>query len=118
MRVTITRAAVAAVLSVFCLGVGLPAASVAQDKPPTAMSEKPIAKKAMKAAKKGKAAKKKAPSRTVAALQKALNGKGAMLKVDGYMGRETRAALKKYQAANNLKATGRLDKASRAKLGI
>jgi peptidoglycan hydrolase-like protein with peptidoglycan-binding domain len=63
-------------------------------------------------------AKKAAPSKSVMAVQEALNKSGAKLKVDGLMGKQTRAALKKYQAANGLKATGQADKATRAKLGV
>jgi peptidoglycan hydrolase-like protein with peptidoglycan-binding domain len=64
------------------------------------------------------AASKKMPSDSVKALQTALNKNGAQLKVDGMMGPGTRAALKKYQAANGLKATGREDAATKAKLGV
>jgi peptidoglycan hydrolase-like protein with peptidoglycan-binding domain len=62
---------------------------------------------------------KKSGSDSVKALQAALNAKGgANVKVDGKMGKETRDALKKYQSANGLKATGRSDAATRAKLGV
>ena len=40
------------------------------------------------------------------------------LKVDGMMGKGTRDALKKYQGANGLKATGRPDAATKSKLGV
>lgn len=112
MSTIATRAAVAAVLGVFCLGVGYPATTVAQNASPSSEMAMPAAKKPMRAARKH------GPSKRVMALQKALNQQGAMLKVDGMMGRQTRAALKKYQAANKLKASGRLDKATRAKLKI
>lgn len=60
-----------------------------------------------------------AGSELVKALQAALNAKdNANLTVDGVNGPQTRAALKKYQSANNLKATGHADAATRAKLGI
>ncbi len=103
MKITATRAAVAAVLGLFCLSTALPVPATAQDKAPKA--EKKMTKKA-------------APNKTVMAIQEALNKGGANLKVDGKMGSKTRAALKKYQADNGLKATGRIDKQTRAKLGV
>jgi peptidoglycan hydrolase-like protein with peptidoglycan-binding domain len=64
-------------------------------------------------------ASKKSGNDSVKAVQTALNTKGgANVKVDGMMGKETRAALKKYQAANGLKATGQADAATKAKLGV
>ena len=108
MKITATRAAFAAVLGLFCLTTALPVPATAQDKAP--MAEKKMTKKKM--------AKKAAPSKTVMAVQEALNKGGAKLKVDGLMGKQTRAAIKKYQAANGLKATGRADKATLAKLGV
>ena len=107
MKITFTRAAAAAVLGLFCLTTALPVPATAQDKAPAAakMTKKKMAKKAT-------------PSKSVMALQKALNQGGAKLRVDGFMGKQTRAALKKYQAAHGLKATGRADKATRMKLGV
>jgi peptidoglycan hydrolase-like protein with peptidoglycan-binding domain len=64
------------------------------------------------------AAKKGTGSESVKAVQTALNKNGAKLKVDGMMGPGTRGALKKYQSANGLKATGRIDDATKAKLGV
>ena len=109
------KLAIAAVAAVFGLGLASIPAD-AQQRPmgssaPAAakpMADKPMAKKASK----------KAPSDSVKALQTALNKNGASLKVDGMMGPGTRAALKKYQTANGLKATGRDDSATRAKLGV
>jgi peptidoglycan hydrolase-like protein with peptidoglycan-binding domain len=63
-------------------------------------------------------AQKAMPSEQVKALQTALNKNGAKLKVDGLMGARTKDALKKYQSANGLRATGESDAATRAKLGI
>jgi peptidoglycan hydrolase-like protein with peptidoglycan-binding domain len=62
--------------------------------------------------------KKSAGSASVKSVQEALNKNGASLKVDGKMGKATMAALKKYQSANGLKATGRADAATKAKLGV
>lgn len=59
-----------------------------------------------------------AGSAMVKSAQAALNKAGASLAVDGIMGPKTRAALKSFQQANGLKATGRLDKATRAALKI
>ena len=76
------------------------------------------ADKSAPAKKKASTASKKMPSDAVKALQTALNKNGAAVKVDGKMGPGTRAALKKYQAANGLTPSGRDDAATRAKLGV
>ena len=54
----------------------------------------------------------------VKAVQKALDKHGAKLKVDGLMGKETEAALRKFQTKHHLKATGTADKATRKALGV
>lgn len=54
----------------------------------------------------------------VAKVQMALNAAGATLTVDGKWGPKTSAALKSYQAAHKLKATGRMDKATAQALGL
>ena len=103
------------------LGLGLATAADAQQRPmgasgsSTSSSSAP-AKSSVPAKK--KAASKKAGSESVKAVQTALNKNGASLKVDGMMGPGTRAALKKYQSANGLKATGRIDDATKTKLGV
>lgn len=52
-------------------------------------------------------------------VQEALKAKGNDPgPIDGRMGRKTRAALKAFQEANNLKATGRLDSQTAEKLGV
>jgi peptidoglycan hydrolase-like protein with peptidoglycan-binding domain len=52
-------------------------------------------------------------------LQEALKAKGDDPgAIDGVMGRKTVAALKRFQADNGLKATGKLDKVAAEKLGI
>ena len=90
-------------------------------KTPTA---KPEMKAPMKAEKKPamaahkKMGKKMMKSNKIMAVQKALNGSGFMLKEDGLMGKHTRQALMKYQKDNNLKATGKADMETLAKLGI
>ena len=98
MKSTLARAAFAAILGALCLSATLPAPAIAQ-------SSHPMAKKLQ-------------PLKGVMAVQEALNRHGAKLKVDGMMGIKTRTALKRYQAQNGLKPTGRLDKATRAKLGV
>ncbi len=50
------------------------------------------------------------------AVQKALNAHGAHLKVDGKFGKTSRQVLEKFQKENGLKATGRLNKKTLAKL--
>lgn len=57
-------------------------------------------------------------SAEVKAAQEALNKDGASLTVDGKMGSKTRAALTQYQKSHSLKATGRLDKATRDSLKL
>ncbi len=54
----------------------------------------------------------------VKSAQEALNKEGGALTVDGIMGPKTHAALKSYQQAHGLKATGRLDRATRAALKL
>jgi hypothetical protein len=56
--------------------------------------------------------------RAVEMVQAALNNKGANLEIDGTMNAATKAALKKYQAGNKLKATGAIDQATLKSLGI
>ena len=115
-----------AYLAVAALGIALAAApacaqqrpmgatgssgSTMSSPPPASMPAKPMP---------AKTASKKTGSDSVKALQTALNTKGgAKIKVDGLMGKETRDALKKYQSATGLQATGRSDAATRAKLGV
>lgn len=54
----------------------------------------------------------RAPSAHVKAIQDALDKSGANLKIDGLMGKNTRAALKKFQSGHGIKATGTADKAT------
>ena len=119
------KLAVLAVAGLFGLGLAVSPAD-AQQRPmgatgssSSSMSSSPAAAKpAAKAAPAKKSAAKKGGSESVKALQTALNKNGASLKVDGMMGKGTRDALKKYQSANGLKATGRVDAATKTKLGV
>jgi peptidoglycan hydrolase-like protein with peptidoglycan-binding domain len=52
----------------------------------------------------------------VESAQTALNKQGANLTVDGRLGPKTREAIKTFQTAHGLKATGKLDKATRTAL--
>lgn len=61
---------------------------------------------------------KHAPSALVKSIQEALNKNGAKLKVDGYIGKKTRAAIKAFQTTHKLKATGHADKKTREALGL
>ncbi len=53
----------------------------------------------------------------VSTLQEKLNANGASIKVDGDFGRGTEAAVKAFQQANGLQATGIVDAATARKLG-
>jgi len=88
-----------------------PAAKTEMQAPaqPAAAPEKAVHKKA---------AKKAVPSEKIKAVQKALNAVGFTLQEDGFKGKQTKAALKKFQADNGLKVTGKADKETLAKLGI
>lgn len=60
-----------------------------------------------------------ANKQTVTDVQQALKGKGQDPgPIDGMMGPQTQAALKAYQKAEGLEATGRLDAKTKASLGI
>ena len=59
-----------------------------------------------------------AASAHVKAIQEALNKNGAKLKADGFMGKHTRAALKKFQSEHKLKATGTANKETLKALGV
>jgi murein L,D-transpeptidase YcbB/YkuD len=56
--------------------------------------------------------------RGVEIVQAALNNNGFKLDINGRMDRETHDALKKYQADHQLKATGRIDRATLKSLDI
>jgi peptidoglycan hydrolase-like protein with peptidoglycan-binding domain len=83
---------------------------------------RPAAPKAAAAPKAGAVSKpakpKGAGSDQVKAVQAALNKQGAALKEDGVFGNKTRAALQKFQKANGLKITGRMDQPTLDKLGV
>lgn len=88
--------------------------------PPQAQTSSPTMSSPMKAgrpAKPGVAAKPMADAK-VMAVQEALIRQGYRVKVDGTMGRKTRMALRKFQAKNKLKATGRIDEPTLARLGV
>ncbi len=61
---------------------------------------------------------KHAPSAMIKSIQEALNKNGAKLELDGYMGKKTRAAIKTFQSAHGLKATGHADGHTRKALGL
>ena len=109
------------------LGLGLATAADAQQRPMGAsgssgssMSQSSQSSMPAKSstAKKSTSAKKSSSGTDVKAVQTALNKNGAGLKVDGKMGKGTRAALKSYQKSNGLPETGRVDNATKAKLGV
>jgi peptidoglycan hydrolase-like protein with peptidoglycan-binding domain len=55
---------------------------------------------------------------TIKALQAALNKQGIVLKVDGVLNNETRAAIRKYQSQHQFPVTGEPDSATLEKLGV
>jgi len=61
---------------------------------------------------------KAAPSNQVKAVQTALNREGYKLEVDGKMGKNTHAALTKFQKKHGLPVTGKADDATLNKLKI
>lgn len=89
---------------------GTSTVSLAKEGAKQASAKKVVAKKAV--VKKTRVSKKALYIK----IQKALNEQGAAIKADGKWGRKSRAALKMYQKKNGLKATGRINKATKAKL--
>ncbi len=55
---------------------------------------------------------------TIKALQEALNAQGIVVKADGALTEETRAAIRKYQSQHHLPVTGEPDQATLGKLGV
>lgn len=55
---------------------------------------------------------------TIKALQGALNKQGIVVKADGVLNDETRAAIRRYQTLHHLPVTGEADKATLDKLGV
>lgn len=99
------RLVIPAAVAVMVASSGVASAKTTSPTAATTQTAKPAMHKAHA---KGSAAVKK--------IQTALNKNGANLKVDGLMGPSTRAAIKSFQAGHGLKATGKLDKATKAKL--
>lgn len=58
------------------------------------------------------------PSEDVVVLQKALNDAGFLCQQSGLVGKKTVRALRRYQAANSLQITGKIDKQTLQSLGI
>lgn len=106
------------------LGLGLATAADAQQRPMGAsgssgsMSSGSMSSTPAKSSTAHKSTAKKSSGADTKAVQTALNKNGASLKVDGKMGKGTRAALKDYQKANGLPQTGRVDDATKTKLGV
>lgn len=120
----VTPLAKAAAVGILAAAVGIPGFALAADAGmPAAGTAAPMAKEAAMPAKAAKPMMAKTTrtmkqSTEIKALQEALNKTGAMLHVDGRWGPETHAALVKYQKGHGLKATGRIDKATRTSLNI
>ncbi len=110
MTKTTTRIATLAAAMLFGGATVLPltaSPSLAQQQPATGQH---MAKRHM--------AHKAASDPAVMSAQDALNKQGASLTADGKMGPKTRAAVKSFQQAHGLKATGKLDKPTKAALVI
>lgn len=93
----------------------------AGDAAPQTSAKAPAKKAAHKKAahkKAVKAGKKHGPSAFWKKVQTALIAKGAKIKADGYWGSLSKKALMNFQKANKLKATGKLDKATKKALGL
>lgn len=95
------------------VGLALTVAPVAMAADQPAAAKPAVAKEA-----KAKPVKAVKVNPKVRALQDALNKNGANLKVDGVWGKQTKAALKEFQKAKGLKVTGKVDKATKAALGL
>ncbi len=105
--------------AVCCLtAAGLAGCSSSQDKAPPPPAPVPVAAPAPAPPPPAMPANLTPAQQRTAKIQMALNANGAQLDVDGKMGAGTRAALKSYQSAHNLKATGRPDAATMKSLGV
>ncbi|MBM3487961.1 MAG: hypothetical protein FJX67_15240 [Alphaproteobacteria bacterium] len=115
-----SAAAFAGVLAlVFTTAVTTP--SHAQTQPGMSMPAKPMAAKPMAAkpmAAKPMAKKARMADAKVMAVQEALVKNGHKVKVDGVMGKNTRAALKRFQSKNKMRATGVVDGETLRALGV
>lgn len=108
MTKTAIRLAALATALLFGTTTVLPMTATAANMPTKTTAVHSTAKHKKKTARRGSAA--------VKSLQEALNKNGANVSVDGKMGPKTRAALKSFQQGHGLKATGKLDKATKAAL--
>lgn len=118
MRV-FTRTVVKSSAAALC-GAAAIVLATAVASPAHAQSSSPAMSTPMKSgrpAKPGMATKAMADAK-VMAVQEALIRQGYRVKVDGMMGRKTRMALRKFQSKNKIKATGRIDEATLARLGV
>lgn len=94
-------------IGALCLTLTVPAWATAGTKAPTAKEQR-VEKKAVHKR-----------SEEIKKLQEALKTKGEDPgAIDGILGKKTRAAIKAFQEANGLKASGRLDEQTAEKLGV
>lgn len=105
MTISIRNTVISAAALLLVVATAVPGVALAKAKMTKAASHKTVAHKAV-------------GNPQVKEVQKALDKSGAKLKADGLMGKETEAALRKFQAKHHLKVTGTADKATLKALGV
>lgn len=110
MTTSIRNTVISATALLLVVATAVPGVALAKAKTTKGVSHKTAAHKVV--------ARKAVGNSQVKEVQRALDKNGAKLKVDGLMGKETEAALRKFQAKHHLKVTGTADKATLKALGV